>query len=200
MKLVNWFRSIEENLIASLLVVMTLLVFIEVVMRFVFNSGLHWIQEVTLYCSAWLVLLGASWGVREGAHIGVDAFVKLLPHKQRKLLTLVALALCLFYCSLFLYGSWVYLSKLHSIGIEMEDLPIQKWQAMSILFIGFILLTIRLLQLLWSIITGKQDGFHIVDEAQESMHIARELEEMQAKEAQKNGLDTPNNRPNGGAL
>ncbi|WP_427978889.1 TRAP transporter small permease [Agarivorans sp.] len=175
MKLVNWFRSIEENLIASLLVVMTLLVFIEVVMRFVFNSGLHWIQEVTLYCSAWLVLLGASWGVREGAHIGVDAFVKLLPHKQRKLLTLVALALCLFYCSLFLYGSWVYLSKLHSIGIEMEDLPIEKWKAMSVLFIGFVLLVVRFLEVGWKVITNQQDGFHLADEAKESMQLADEL-------------------------
>ncbi|GDY26806.1 C4-dicarboxylate ABC transporter permease [Agarivorans sp. Toyoura001] len=178
MKFVIWFRRFEENFIAFLLVTMTLLVFVEVIMRFVFNAGIHWVQEVTLYCSAWLVLLGASWGVREGAHIGVDAFVKVLPPTQRKWLTLVALTLCLFYCCLFMYGSWVYLSKLQRIAIEMEDLPIEKWKTMSVLFIGFVLLLIRFLEVGWKVATNQQDGFHLADEAKESMQLADELKKL----------------------
>lgn len=194
-KLIN---RAEEGILCLLLAGMTLLVFTEVIMRFGFNTGIMWAEEVTLYIAAWFVLFGASYGVKVGAHIGVDAFVKLLPGKPRRFVGVVAVLLCCVYCGLFLYGGWVYLAKMKMIGIEMEDLPIPKWQAMSILFIGFILLSIRLLQLLWNIITGKQDGFHIVDEAQESMHLARELEEMQAKEAQKRA-DNNDNKPTGGA-
>lgn len=190
----------EESILCLLLAGMTLLVFVEVIMRFGFNSGILWAEELTLYIAAWFVLFGASYGIKVGAHIGVDAFLKLLPGKPRKFVAILSVLLCCVYCGLFLYGGWIYLSKMKMIGIEMEDLPIQKWQAMSILFIGFVLLSIRLLQLLWDIITGKQESFHIVDEAQESMHIARELEEMQAKEAQKNALNSSNNKPNGGAL
>ena len=167
---------LEEAIISLLLVAMTLLVFIEVVLRFVFNTGFIWAQEATLYLSAWFVLLGTSYGVKVGAHIGVDALVKLFPPRIRRGVTLAALALCLFYCALFFYGSWIYLSKVRMIGIEMEDLPIPKWMAMNVLLIGFALLAFRFLQLAWAVITGKSDGFHLADEAKESMHLKQEVE------------------------
>ena len=189
----------EESILCLLLAGMTLLVFVEVIMRFGFNSGILWAEELTLYIAAWFVLFGASYGIKVGAHIGVDAFVKLLPGKPRRIVAIIAVLLCCIYCGLFLYGGWIYLSKMKMIGIEMEDLPIQKWQAMSVLIIGFILLSIRLLQLLWNIIKGKQDGFHMVDEAQESMRIAKELEAMQAKEDQKAALLSRTHKHNGGA-
>ncbi|WP_434359607.1 TRAP transporter small permease [Parasalinivibrio latis] len=172
--MVKFLHRFEETAIGILLVAMTLLVFIEVVLRFVFNTGLFWAQEVTLYMSAWLVLIGASWGVREGAHIGVDAFVKKLPENTHKVVTLAALAMCLVYCGLFLYGSWVYLSKMHLIGIEMEDLPVEKWKAMSCLLIGFALLALRILTLGYQVIKGERLGFGFADEAKESMHLAEE--------------------------
>ncbi|WP_426417107.1 TRAP transporter small permease [Aestuariirhabdus sp. LZHN29] len=168
-------NSLEEGFLRFLLVGMTLLVFVEVVLRFGFNTGIHWAQEITLLMSAWFVLFGVSYGIKVGAHIGVDAFVKLLPEKPRRLAAIVAVLLCLFYCGLFLYGGWVYLSKLHMIGIELEDVPIPKWIPTSILFIGFVLLSIRFVLLLWNLITGQAEGFKLADEAKESMHLAEEL-------------------------
>ena len=87
---------------------------------------------------------------------------------------MIAVCACLFYCILFIEGAWVYLSKMHMIGIELDDLPIPKWIAHSILLIGMVLIAWRLLQLLMAIITGKADGFKLADEAKESMHLVEE--------------------------
>ncbi|WP_010321536.1 TRAP transporter small permease [Marinobacterium stanieri] len=171
----NLVTHIEEAILSLLLLSMTLLVFAEVVARFGFNAGIHWAQEVTLLLSAWFVLFGASYGVKVGAHIGVDVFVKMLPAGVHRGVTLIAVALCLFYCGLFLYGSWIYLAKMKMIGIELEDLPIPKWTVMTILLIGFGLLALRFLQLGWKVLKGEADGFHFADEAEESMEIARDL-------------------------
>jgi C4-dicarboxylate transporter DctQ subunit len=165
----------EEAIIALLLVTMTLLVFIEVVMRFGFGGGFLWAQELTLHLSAWFVLFGVSYGLKVGAHIGVDAFVKTLPAMGQRFLSIIAVVLSLAYCGLFLYGSWIYLSKMKKIGIELEDMPIQTWVAHSILIIGLGFLSIRLLQLLWRIIKGDAMGFAHKSEAEESMHLAEEL-------------------------
>ncbi|WP_210397263.1 TRAP transporter small permease [Motiliproteus sediminis] len=170
-------NKIEEAILSLLLVSMTLLVFVEVVLRFGFNTGIHWAQEVTLTLAAWFVLFGASYGVKVGCHIGVDVFVKLLPRNIHRGFTILAVLLCLTYCGLILYGSLIYLDKMMMIGIEMEDLPVPKWIPMSILVVGFVLLIIRFLQLLWKVVTGQEEGFHLADEAEESMHIAKELEE-----------------------
>ena len=36
---------------------------------------------------------------------------------------------------------------------------------------------IRLLELLWRVMTGSANGFHKIDEAEESLHLAKELRE-----------------------
>lgn len=167
----------EETVIRLLLVATTLMVFIDVVMRFFFNTGLIWSQELTLHMSAWFVLFGASYGIKVGSHIGMDAFVKLFPSFGRRILTGLGCLLGLAYCWLILYGSWVYLSKVKKIGIELEDLPVPTWIAHSILLIGFVFLAIRLAQVLVSIVTGKRDSFPHANEAEESMEIVKELAE-----------------------
>jgi C4-dicarboxylate transporter DctQ subunit len=168
-------NRVEEAAICILLVATTLLVFIDVVMRFGFNAGFLWSQELTLHMSAWFVLLGASYGLKQGSHIGMDAFVKLFPSGGRKLLSGIACVIALVYCGLVLYGSWIYLKKMHMIGIDLEDLPIPTWAAHSMLLFGFSFLTIRLLILLYNIAFSDAEGFKHADEAKESMEIVEEL-------------------------
>jgi len=206
--LLRFLLKAEENIIALLLVSMTLLVFTDVVMRFGFGAGLIWSQELTLYLSAWFVLFGISYGLKVGAHIGVDAVVKLLPSHIQRIASSLAVILCLGYCGLFFYGAWIYLQKMYQLGIGMEDLSVPLWFAhlwseetleawkidpedpliplwisQSILLIGLSLFSIRLLELLWSVVTGKSSGFRHTNEAEESMHLAKELsaEKEQAK-------------------
>ena len=172
MRIIN---RVEEAIICILLIAITLLVFADVVMRFGFNAGFMWSQELTLHMSAWFVLFGASYGLKVGSHIGMDAFVKLFPVNGRRLLTGIGTILALIYCYLVLYGSWIYLAKMKKIQITMEDLPIPVWIANGMLFIGFVFITIRLLIILWSVITGKTDSFKHADEAKESMAIVADI-------------------------
>lgn len=159
----------EETIISLLLLATTLLVFVDVVMRFGFGTGFMWSQELTLHLSAWMVLFGASYGVKVGSHIGMDAFVRLFPSIGRRILTGIACILALIYCGLILKGSFIYLQKMHLIGIYLEDMDIEAWKAHSVLLIGFTMLTIRILIVLIHVITGKADGFKKVDEAKESI-------------------------------
>lgn len=165
----------EEAAICILLVVTTLLVFVDVVMRFGFDTGFMWSQELTLHMSAWMVIFGASYGLKVGSHIGMDAFVTLFPAIGRRILTAIAAILAIVYCVLIFYGSWVYLAKMHLIGIELEDIPIPAWIAHSPLLFGFLFLIIRLLIILWSVITGEADGFRHADEAKDSMELAKNI-------------------------
>ncbi len=165
----------EEAVICILLVLTTLLVFVDVIMRFGFNSGFMWSQELTLHMSAWMVLFGASYGLKVGSHIGMDSFVKLFPRTGRRILTGIAAIMALGYCGLIFYGSWIYLKKMKLIGIELEDLPIPAWLAHGMLLVGFLFLIVRLIIILVSVITGKADGFKHADEAKDSMELAEDI-------------------------
>ncbi len=169
--------KLEETLLSLFLVSMTLLVFLDVVMRFGFNTGIAWSQEVTLYIMAWFVLFGASYGVKVGAHIGVDSFVRLFPTPIRRVMGLLSVTVCIAYSIIFMIAAWNYLAKLKKIGIEMEDLEFQRWITESIILIGFILLLYRFIQLFIKILKGDAEGFSHIDEAEESIELAKQIKE-----------------------
>ncbi len=170
----------EEAVICILLVSTTLLVFIDVVMRFGFNTGFMWSQELTLHMSAWFVLFGASYGLKVGSHIGMDSFVNIFPRKGRRILTGLATIIAIGYCWLVLYGSWIYLKKMKMIGIDLEDMPIPTWLAHGMLLVGFSFLTVRLSIILWAVATDKADGFKKADEAKESLELAEDIKKGEA--------------------
>ena len=99
---------LEETLIAVLMGLMTLVTFANVVARYVFNSNILWALELTVFMFAWLVLLGASYAVKKGAHLGVDIIINMLDQRSRRLMAFVSVALCLVFTFLMLKGAWDY--------------------------------------------------------------------------------------------
>jgi len=212
----KWLERFEENVLAFLLMAMTILVFMEVVLRFGFNTGLLWAQELTLHISAWFVLIGAAYGVKVGAHIGVDAVVRLLPPTTKRIVSLIAVVACLIYCGLFLFGSWGYLSLMYESGEILEDIAFPHWMigifgdaesawdnwridfeeplmpsymAHSVLILGFGMLAYRFVQAGIMFATGRADSFHHADEAEEALELEKQLEAEMAEEADAQGTE-----------
>lgn len=100
--------EIEETAIAILLGLMTIITFINVVLRYGFNTGLIWGLEVTTFLFAWLVLFGMSYAVKMTAHLGVDAVVNLFSAGPRRVLAIIAGLICIIYAALLLKGAWDY--------------------------------------------------------------------------------------------
>lgn len=156
-------NRLEEGLIAFLLAVMTLLTSFQVMLRYVFNTGLIWSLEATTYSFAWLVLVGISYCVRTRTHIAVDLLVKQFSMPVRRIFGLVAVAICLAYSGLMLYGSSMFVQRLYSLGHEARDLPFARWVLTIILPIGFGLLLLRFIQLGVAIWRGKAVGLGLSD-------------------------------------
>jgi len=75
----RWLERLEEVLVAFLMAAMTITAFVQVVARYVFNYSFVWALELNTVFFAWLIFVGMSYGVRVGAHIGIDAVVKSVP-------------------------------------------------------------------------------------------------------------------------
>jgi C4-dicarboxylate transporter DctQ subunit len=86
----RWLDRLEEWIVIAMLAAMTGLTFMQVVLRYVFNSGFTWALELTGVFFAVMIFVGISYGVRVGAHIGVDALVKLMPSPARRGVSIVA--------------------------------------------------------------------------------------------------------------
>jgi len=131
----DFVNSIEENLIALILGLMTLIQFANVVARYGFNSNLLWALETTVFLFAWLVLLGASYAVKIGAHLGVDAILNIVGAKAARVLSLIAVTGCIIYAFLLTKGSWDYWAPFaglnptsgHWFPTGFEDVRSQGW-------------------------------------------------------------------------
>lgn len=172
----RWMARLEEGLIAFILACMTMLTFVQVVLRYAFNSGFTWALEANTYLFGWMVLIGMSYGVRVGSHIGVDVLVQQLPSHLRRFVGLLGVLLCSVYAAILLYGGWNYVDTMHTLGVEAEDLPIERWILLLIVPIGFALLLLRLLQMAFRIITGQQEGLRLADEAAEAIEQFKDLD------------------------
>src|SRR3954467_7065796 len=93
----RWLERLEEGLIPFLMAAMTITAFIQVVARYVFNYSFVWALELNTVFFAWLIFVGMSYGVRVGAHIGIDAVVKVLRPAAARAFGMVGATLCVVY-------------------------------------------------------------------------------------------------------
>ena len=165
---------LEEWIISLMLLAMTGLTFLQVVMRYVFNSGMTWALELTTVFFAIMIFVGVSYGVRVGSHIGVDALVKMLSPGKRKAVSMLAVVLSLVYVGFIFTGSMQYVLKMKEVGIELEDMSIERWQVLAVMPLGMLLTGYRFLQILYDLATGRADSFKLADEAAEAMGLKAE--------------------------
>ncbi len=128
---------------------MTLLTFVQVVLRYGFQSSLVWSLEATSYLFGWLIVVGMAYGVRTRSHITVDVLTRGLAPGARRLVAGVALAASLAYCILMAIGSATYVAGLIRLGHFAQDIPLPRWLLTTILPVGFALLALRLVQAGW---------------------------------------------------
>jgi C4-dicarboxylate transporter DctQ subunit len=166
----NLINHFEEYVIALLLAGMTIMTGTNVFFRYVLESSIGWSFELTTFMFAWLIFLGAAWGVRVGAHIGVDVFVKKLPLERQRFLAITASLLCMLYAALICYGASVYVNKIMDVGLLSQDIEwLPQWIPRAVMPFSFALIFIRFAQVLVRLIQRKQYNIELVDEAQEAI-------------------------------
>ena len=95
-----------EWLLMSILGFMVILVFGNVVLRYGFNSGIVFSEEVSRFLFVWMVFLGSVLMLRDNGHLGVHTVTKLLPLWGKKVCKLVSDVTVLTCCVLLTYGGW----------------------------------------------------------------------------------------------
>jgi TRAP-type C4-dicarboxylate transport system permease small subunit len=114
--------SITEKILVALLTAMTLIVFAQVVFRYVLRSPLYWSEEAARYIMIWIVFLGASIGIRKASHLGFTWYVERSSLRIRRICALIAhLGLLAFSLNITYYGSIITLNNTDQLspGLQM---------------------------------------------------------------------------------
>jgi TRAP-type C4-dicarboxylate transport system permease small subunit len=73
-----------DLLLGVLFAVIIVLIFTQVLFRYLLNSSLNWTEELAKYLFVWLTFIGAAAAFKDRMLIGVDYFVQLLPAKYQR--------------------------------------------------------------------------------------------------------------------
>lgn len=96
-----------EMTVVLILSAMSILVFLNVVLRYGFNSSINVTEEVSRYMFVWLTFLAAVLAFNENQHVSVTIFTDKLSATGRFILGIMTDIATLFCCYLILDGSWI---------------------------------------------------------------------------------------------
>lgn len=73
----------SDYTIAFLLGMLTLIMFLQVLFRYIFNNSLTWSEELSKFIFIWITFLGAAICFRDGIHLKVDILTERLRGKLK---------------------------------------------------------------------------------------------------------------------
>jgi len=83
----------------------TLLLFVNVVLRYVFSSAIFWTEETLRYLIIWITFIGAATCIIKNSHISLDFLTIFLPEKYHKIMYFAVNVICLIFSMLIFWYS-----------------------------------------------------------------------------------------------
>lgn len=146
---------LEETCIVTLLITSSVILFVNVVARYVFNTGFVWAEELVRYEIIWMVFIGGSVAVRKGIHIGIEVLLHVLPKGGARILRMLVGAICVIFCLVLLFYSTELALQTRSFGQRSSAMQLPFWIIQLAIPIGAALMAIRFAQKLWQDATGR---------------------------------------------
>lgn len=147
MKIIRWLdENLEEMILILLLVCMVLIMGMQIVARYFFNYSLSWSEELTQYLFVWSVFISLSYCVKKRISIKIEQFLNILPAKGQTVLRLIRHTLVLIFCFIMLPYCVTFLRQSIDLHATSAALHLPMYFIQSAPLVGFILLTIRVIQ------------------------------------------------------
>lgn len=179
-RLLNGYCRMLEYVIALCLLIMVVLVFGNVVLRYGFNSGITISEEVSRWLFVWLTFLGAVVALKEHGHLGSDMLVSRLPVAGKKFCLIVGQLLMLYITWLLFKGSLEQARINWEVEAPVSGASVAIFYSAGIAFA--VSAAIILLRDIWRALSGQlsESELVMVKESEEQA----ELEALQAELAQ----------------
>lgn len=121
-KALEWFAMI-------CMVILTCIVFVDVILRYIFKQGFAWTQEIATLMLVWFSLIGMAIGVLEKIHINIEMFTAKLPAKAISVLDSINYILIAVFGGLMVYYGTLIMNM-----TKMSTMPATKWPS-AVLYI-----------------------------------------------------------------
>lgn len=122
-KCLDLIEKILMFVLGVLMTVMVVVVFMQVVLRYGFQSATNWADEVARYCMIWVVFLACPVGYRRHNHIRIDILTRYMPPRLQKIMEFCMYILQMVFLGVVLVAGWEYIGTIggqRSIALEVN--------------------------------------------------------------------------------
>lgn len=140
----KFYNRLEEGIGAVLLAVMVVMLFVQVIMRYVFKTSAAWISEYALYMFMYFVFLACSGAFLRNDHIQIIALLDKLPGKLKDAANLFLYVVNLMFVSVIAYHTLLrVLDQMKMKTVSITQFPL--WMMSASLLVGMAASGIRCL-------------------------------------------------------
>lgn len=139
-------QHLEEYIAASLLILMTLLIFYQILSRFIFNVSLAWSEESARYAFIWLIYISAALAVKKREHIRVEIGLHFLKGKYKEMAFIISDVVFLIFSIVLCKDGIFLVQTIANHGQVSPALGFSMDYIYLIIPLGYGLMTFRLIQ------------------------------------------------------
>ena len=171
----NFLRLLNENiekwLVTIFLSIMSVVVFVQVIMRYAFGSSLSWSEELARYLAIWLIYIGVSYAAKECRHVSVTLIELFTSRRTSIYINVIANIIFFLFALVLVYYGTTLLMRTARMGQISPALALPMWVVYASAPVGFALTAFRLLQRLYASIKMLQGPLPEKDPTQEVVRL-----------------------------
>lgn len=133
----------ERIVIGTLSVVALGLGTMQVVLRYVFNTGFEWNEAVFVLATVSAMLMAGARAVRENAHVRVDLIHMIVPAGASRILDIIAYTAALLLCAFYAYCGYLFASFARMMGTVSPETGFPDWMVYCVMPVVMALFSIR---------------------------------------------------------
>jgi len=181
-RLIDGYCRLLDGMIALLLAIMVVLVFGNVVLRYGFNSGIAFSEEMSRWLFVWLTFMGAVVALNENSHLGSDMLISRLPVWGKKACLVASLLIMLYLTWLLFQGSLAQARINYDVQAPVTGASVAFFYSAGVVFA--VSTAVLLLRQLWRVLSGQITGADLVmvTESEEAAELKSLQEELAREE------------------
>ena len=144
-KITKIYDSLEAFVLVLALAFSTLLIFVQVIFRYVLNDSITWSEELARYIFIWMIWLGTSVSMKQKEHIRMDMLMNAVHSKGKLVLDLVSGIIMLAFCIFLVKYGWDLVASMMSRGNKSVALRLPMWIVYSSLPFSQLIVALRLI-------------------------------------------------------
>jgi TRAP-type C4-dicarboxylate transport system permease small subunit len=158
--------KVSSYVVIGLMAVLTVVIIIQVVLRYFFNESLDWSWVVPRICFVWIIFLAIPLGIKRGVHASIDIVPRLLPERVRILLYRLLTGCLIILMMVVTYNAILIAQKTWHYMMPLIDISLANFYVAIV--ISGIHSTLHFVRLIW---TGPplSSSFDIMETSEDSL-------------------------------